>query len=103
MPTPDIKASKSVSKRARLDGMLRMRPSKRRQLNLKNRVDAIYERIERLKAGIRAKVEHPFRILKRQFGYLKTRYRGLAKNIAQITTLLALGNLWMMCKALHKA
>ncbi|SAK97603.1 transposase, IS4 family protein [Caballeronia temeraria] len=80
-----------------------MRPSKRRQLNLKNRVDAIYDKIERLKAGIRAKVEHPFRILKRQFGYLKTRYRGLAKNTAQITTLLALGNLWMMRKALHKA
>ncbi|MDR5762960.1 IS5 family transposase [Caballeronia sp. LZ035] len=80
-----------------------MRPSKRRQLNLKNRVDAIYDKIERLKAGIRAKVEHPFRILKRQFGYMKTRYRGLAKNTAQITTLLALGNLWMMRKALHKA
>lgn len=80
-----------------------MRPSKRRQLNLKNRVDAIYNKIERLKAGIRAKVEHPLRILKRQFGYLKTRYRGLAKNTAQITTLLALGNLWMMRKGLHKA
>ena len=80
-----------------------MRPSKRRQLNLKNRVDAIYDKIERLKAGIRAKVEHPFRILKRQFGYVKTRYRGLVKNTAQITTLLALGNLWMMRKALHKA
>lgn len=53
-----------------------MRPSKRRKLNLNNPVDAIYDKIERLKAGIRAKVEHPFRILKRQFGYMKTRYRG---------------------------
>jgi IS5 family transposase len=34
---------------------------------------------------------------------LKTRYRGLAKNTAQITTLFALGNLWMMRKALRKA
>jgi transposase, IS5 family len=80
-----------------------MRTSKRRQLNLKNRVDAIYDKIERLKPGTSAKVEHPLRILKRQFGYLKTRYGGLAKNAAQITTLLALGNLWMMRKALHKA
>ncbi|WP_143750016.1 transposase, partial [Caballeronia ptereochthonis] len=80
-----------------------MRPSKRRKLNLKDPLDAIYDKIERLKAGIRAKVEHPFRILKRQFGYLKTRYRGLAKNTAQITTLFALGNLWMMRKALRKA
>src|SRR6195952_220813 len=80
-----------------------MRPSKRRKLNLKDPVDAIYDTIERLKAGIRAKVEHPFRILKRQFGYVKTRYRGLVKNTAQITTLFALGNLWMMRKALRKA
>jgi transposase, IS5 family len=52
-------------------------------------------KIEKLKAGIRAKVEHPFRVLKCQFGYRKTRYKGLAKNTAQITTLFALVNLWM--------
>ena len=34
------------------------------------------DKLEKLKAGIRAKVEHPFRILKRQFGYQKVRYRG---------------------------
>ncbi|WP_244145541.1 transposase, partial [Paraburkholderia mimosarum] len=80
-----------------------MRPGKRRQLDLTNRLDAIYNQIERLKAGVRAKVEHPFRVLKQQFGYTKTRYRGLMKNIAQITTLFALGNLWMARKALSKA
>ncbi len=66
-------------------------------------MDAICDQIERLKAGIRAKVEHPFRIFKRQFGYMKTRYRGLMKNTAQITTLFALGNLWMARRALRKA
>ncbi|SFT82433.1 IS5 family transposase [Paraburkholderia aspalathi] len=80
-----------------------MRPGKRRQLDLNNRLDAIYNQIERLKAGVRAKVEHPFRVLKQQFGYTKTRYRGLLKNTAQITTLFALGNLWMARKALRKA
>jgi IS5 family transposase len=80
-----------------------MRPGKRRQLDLTNRLDAIYNQIERLKAGVRAKVEHPFRVLKQQFGYTKTRYRGLMKNTAQITTLFALGNLWMARKALSKA
>jgi IS5 family transposase len=54
-------------------------------------------------AGVRAKVEHPFRVLKQQFGYTKTRYRGSVKNTAQITTLFALGNLWMARKALSKA
>lgn len=37
---------------------------------------------EKAKAQIRAKVEHPFRVIKRQFGYTKVRYRGLAKNAA---------------------
>ncbi|MEX3859713.1 IS5 family transposase [Paraburkholderia sp. BR10923] len=80
-----------------------MRPGRRRQLDLTDRLDAIFDQIERLKAGVRAKVEHPFRVLKQQFGYTKTRYRGLMKNTAQITTLFALGNLWMARKALWNA
>ena len=43
----------------------------------------------------KAKVEHPFRVIKRQFGYVKVRFRGLAKNTAQLMTLFALSNLWM--------
>jgi IS5 family transposase len=52
-------------------------------------------RLERLKASVRAQVEHPFRVIKRQFGYAKVRYRGIAKNAAQVLTLFALSNLWM--------
>jgi IS5 family transposase len=51
--------------------------------------------IETAKASIRARVEHPFRVIKRQFGYAKVRFRGLAKNTAQVLTLFALSNLWM--------
>lgn len=51
--------------------------------------------LEHLKASMRSKVEHSFRVIKRQFGYLKVRYRGLKKNTAQIITLFALSNLWM--------
>ena len=43
-----------------------MKQGRRRQLDLSDRLDAIFDQIERLKAGIRAKVEHPFRILKQQ-------------------------------------
>lgn len=50
-------------------------------------------KIEKSKAQVRAKVEHPFRVIKRQFGYVKTRLRGLAKNTAQLVTLFALSNL----------
>ena len=55
----------------------------------------LLDKLERVKASIRAKVEHPFRVIKRQFGYTKVRYRGLAKNTARLTMLFALGNLWM--------
>ncbi|WP_060483350.1 transposase [Pseudomonas sp. NBRC 111119] len=54
-------------------------------------------------AYTRAKVEHPFRMIKRQFGYVKTRFCGLAKNTAQLTTLFALSNLWMVRRQLLPA
>jgi IS5 family transposase len=51
--------------------------------------------VEYLKAAVRSKVEHPFRVIKRQFGYHKARFKGLLKNTAQVLTLFALSNLWM--------
>ena len=72
-----------------------MRPGKRRALDKSNAVDKLIDEIERLKASVRAKVEHPFRVIKRQFGHVKVRYRGLKKNTAQLSTLFALSNLWM--------
>ena len=57
-------------------------------------------RINRIIAMVRGKVEHPFRVIKRQFGYMKTRYRGLAKNRAQLFTLFALGNLFLVRRRL---
>lgn len=53
------------------------------------------DKAEKLKASVRAKVEHPFRVIKRQFGFVKVRNKGLAKNAAQIVTLFALSNVWM--------
>jgi len=53
------------------------------------------EKVEKAKASVRAKVEHPFRVIKRQFGLMKVRFRGLAKNTAHVITLFALSNLWM--------
>jgi IS5 family transposase len=61
------------------------------------------ERWERYKARVHAKVEPPFRVVKRQFGHSKVRYRGLAKNAAQMITLLALSNLWMARRRLLPA
>jgi len=58
------------------------------------------EDINRIIAMVRARVEHPFRVIKRQFGHAKTRYRGLAKNRAQLFTLFALGNLFLVRRRL---
>jgi transposase, IS5 family len=78
------------------------KPSKLRAM--KNRRERTYaERWERYKASVRAKVEHPFRVVKRQFGHIKVRYRGLAKNAAQMITLFALSNLWMARRRLLPA
>ena len=64
------------------------------------RLHTIDERINRIIASLRARVEHPFRVLKCQFGYRKTRYRGLAKNEAQLYTLFGLGNLFLVRRRL---
>ena len=64
------------------------------------RVKARVQKEEHRKASVRAKVEHPFRVIKRQFGLVKVRFRGLAKNTAHVVTLFALSNLWMARKQL---
>ena len=58
--------------------------------------------LEKTKAQIRARVEHPFHVVKNLFKHKKTRYRGLAKNGAQLDTLFALANLVIAKKALFK-
>ena len=66
-----------------------MRPGQRRKLEPGSE-EALTERV---KASVRAKVEHPFLRLKRLFGYSKARYRGLAKNAERLAPLFGLGNL----------
>lgn len=55
--------------------------------------------IESRKAAVRAQVEHPFLILKRDFGFQKTRYRGLAKNLNRLHIAFASANLLMRARA----
>ena len=76
------------------------RPSSRRPFEKAGKLGQLIDEIEHLKASARAKVEHPFRVIKRQFGHVKVRYRGLKKNTAQLMTLFALSNLWMVRKKL---
>ena len=80
--------------------LVAMRPGKRKVLDKSTPMGAILDQLEQVKARIRAKVEHPFRVIKRQFGHVKVRYRGLVKNTAQLQTLFALSNLWMVRRTL---
>jgi len=80
-----------------------LRPGKRKALDPGKPSDAIADKIEQLKASVRAEVEHPFRVIKRQFGHVKVRYRGLAKNTAQLHAPFALANLWHVRRQLMRA
>jgi IS5 family transposase len=85
-------------KHAKVDWQIAMTPGKRKALDQAKASHALKDKLEKVKASVRAKVEHPFRVLKCQFGFTKVRYKGLAKNTAQLLTLFALGNLWMARK-----
>ena len=66
-----------------------MKPGRRRQLDR----DGPEAKEEKRKAGVRARVEHPFLYLKRHFGYSRVRYRGLAKNTQRVAVLPGFANL----------
>jgi len=70
-----------------------MRPGQRRALpdTAEGRLENLFETA---KAHLRAKVEHPFRVIKHQFGFQKTRYRGIKKNDHKLKMLFALANLY---------
>ncbi len=65
-----------------------------RRTRYKDRVDELQKKKNRSKSRVRAKVEHPFRILKRIFGFTKVRYRGLKKNHEWLCAAFALVNLY---------
>jgi len=90
---------KGIAKRAEMADKpttfrVAMRPGKRR--GLPDTPDGkLLNLIEMAKAHIRAKGEHPFRVIKQQFGFQKTRLRGMAKNRCKVNVLAALTNLFL--------
>ena len=88
-----------IEKRAEMAGKsttfrVAMRPGKRRVLP--DTPDGrLLDLVETAKAHIRAKVEHPFRVIKQQFGFQKTRLRGIAKNHCKVNVMAALTNLYL--------
>ncbi len=66
----------------------------------KHNLSASQKRRNRKQSSIRARVEHVFRVIKQQFGFQKTRYRGLEKNASQVNMLIGLTNLYMLRRQL---
>lgn len=85
-----------IDKRGDMQGasaefMVAMRPGQRRKHDKGSLVDTI----EKAKASVRAKVEHPFLYIKKHFGYSKVRYKGLAKNTNRLMVLAGITNLFI--------
>ena len=71
-----------------------------RRYRYKNRIDEWERAKNRVKSKVRSKVEHVFGVMKLKFGFVKVRYRGLAKNANRLFATCALVNLFMVRKKL---
>ena len=96
---------KCIAKKPEMSGKttefgVTMRPGKRRALP-ETPEGRLQDLIATDKAHIRSKGEHPFRVIKQQFSFQKTRLRGLAKNCCKIHVLAALSNLFRAPTVAH--
>lgn len=85
-----------------VEWLIAERPGKVRALKKHSRKNKTAINIEYLKASIRAKVEHPFRTIKCQFGFIKARYKGMMKNDSQLAMLFTLANLFKVDQMLRR-
>jgi len=69
-----------------------MRPSKRKALP-QAAMEKLMKKLEHAKASIRAKIKHPFHVVKNLLMHRKTRYKGMAKNTAKMFLLFGLARL----------
>ncbi|AUJ14574.1 IS5 family transposase [Xanthomonas oryzae pv. oryzae] len=97
-----LEKREEMKRKRTLRYLIAEKPSKLKQIKNKRELK-LAKRWEHTKASMRAKVEHPFRVIKRQFGCVKVRYLDLAKDTAQMLTLFALSNLWLTRKELMPA
>ena len=87
-----------AEKREELQGLavnwqIAARRSTIKKIDPKRPLRAVLDALEHAKASIRAKVEHPFHVVKNLFHHRKARYKGLAKSTAQVVMLFGLANL----------
>lgn len=88
--------------KVKVDRLIAERPGKVKTLKEHPRKNKVAINIEYINASIWTKVEHPFRIIKRQFGFVKARYKGRLKNDNQLPMLFTLGNLFRVDQMIHQ-
>jgi IS5 family transposase len=89
---------KNDAMKSKIDYRINRRPGaiRRRPMSIATQ----WERhIENRKSSVRSKIEHVFRIVKRQFGFSQVVYRGLAKNLNRLFGLFASANAYMLAKS----
>ena len=91
----EMRSDEDLSK---VECRISMRPSKRKNAEKHTGINWT-DTIEKRKSSTRCKVEHPFLIVKRQFGHVKTAYRGIAKNLNRFNVLFACANMLMCARA----
>ena len=99
MPTPVTRASNGVPTSSPTSSCPRLRWRVAARKGVLKTVFIHDREAESRKASVRAKVEHPYLVLKRDFGFAKTRYRGLAKNLNHLHVAFASVNLLMRARA----
>ena len=91
---------KNDSHKSQIEYRINKKPGKMRKAAKTGNIGAIWDKaIEKTKSSVRSKVEHVFNILKNIFGYRKTAYRGLHKNLVRLEMSFACANLYMCAKA----
>ena len=78
---------------------LGMRPGKRNTLDRQTKLGVLLDNTKKLTVSVPAKVGHPLRVIKHQFGFTKVLYSSPAKNTAKLVTLFALSNFWLARRA----
>ena len=74
-----------------------------RRYRYKHHVDEVERAKNRTKSQVRSKIEHVFGVMKLKFGFVKVRYRGMAKNAHRVFSICALVNLFIVRKKLLRA
>lgn len=96
-----VAENREVLADVKFEWAIAMCPNKLKELIMHPRKNKVAITFKRLKSSIIGKVKYPFRFIKRQFGFVKARYKGLRKNDSQLAMLFTLANLFRVAQMIR--